>query len=145
MKCRRDPKVALCTDKKRTREAVREVASTSSLCPGGRASQTPVRIVVASVCEVKSNAPQFALSETVAPRLLEPRLPRERHRPLGDGRLQPDAGRLPLRPARTLRLRPGAEDRWRREQRARRPSAALPQHRAADPYRRTAPDRGQLD
>jgi len=33
MKCRRDPKVALCTDKKRTQEAVREVASTSSLCP----------------------------------------------------------------------------------------------------------------
>ena len=41
----------------------------------------------------------------------------EHHRPLGDGRLQPDAGGLPLRAAGPLRLRPGAEDQGGRDQR----------------------------
>ena len=78
-------------------------------------------------------------------RLLAARLPRERHRALGDGRLQPDAGGLPLRPAGPLRLRPGAEDRRGRDQRRQRPRAALPQRRAADADRRPQPDPGQLD
>ena len=52
-----------------------------------------------------------ATSPPLAARLLAARLPRERHRALGDGRLQPDAGGLPVRPAGPLRLRPGAEDR----------------------------------
>ena len=114
--------------------------------PGGRASklrQTPVRIVVASVCEV--NAELDAPSQTLAERLLAARVPRERHRALGDGRLQPDAGGLPLRPAGPLRLRPGAEDRGGRDQRRQRPRAALPQRRAADPDRRPQPHPEQLD
>jgi len=48
MKYRRVPKVALDTDKKRTEDLAREVASTSSLClVGGRLKirQTPVRMV----------------------------------------------------------------------------------------------------
>ena len=70
---------------------------------------------------------------------------RERHRALGDGRLQPDARGLPVRPAGPLRLRPGAEDQRGRGERARRPSAPLPQRRAGHPDRRPRPDRGQLD
>ena len=46
----------------------------------------------------------------MAPRLLESRLPRERHRFGRNGRLQPDVGGLSLCPPRPLRARPGAED-----------------------------------
>src|SRR6476620_2804397 len=94
--------------------------------------QTPFRMVVASVCEVNSQLPPP--SNSLAACLLAARLHRERHRPLGNGRLKPDAGGLPLRPACALRLRPGAEDRRSREQRPGRPPAALPGHRAADSH-----------
>ena len=40
-------------------------------------------------------------------RLLGARLPGERHRAGGDGRLQPDAGAVPVRAAAAVRLRPG--------------------------------------
>ena len=70
----------------------------------------------------------------------------ERHRALGHGRLQPDARRLPLRPARPpLRLRPGAEDRGGQDQRPHRPPAPLPQRRAAHADRRPRSDPGKLD
>src|SRR4051794_15982891 len=106
--------------KKRTGDLVREVSKALLQdAPWGRASnsrQTLVRMVVASVCKVNAQppAPYPPLDQS----LLEPGLPRERHRIGGDGRLQPDAGGLPVRPAGPLRLRPGAEDRRRREQRA---------------------------
>src|SRR3954470_8635503 len=109
MKYRREPKVAPDRQKTDPRDLVREVASTSSLCPVGRRlhlGQTPVRMVLASVCEVNAQLPPP--SDPLAARLLAACLPRERHRALGDGRLQPDAGGLPLRPPRSLRLRPGA-------------------------------------
>src|SRR5689334_25443135 len=75
-------------------------------------AQTSVRMIVASVSEVngvKANAQLCAQITSLAAGLLVPCLPRERHRALGDGRLQPDAGGLSLRPARPLRLRPAAE------------------------------------
>ena len=100
-------------------------------------------MVVASVCKV--NARRHLPHGLLAARLLAARLPRERHRAVGDGRLQPDAGGLPVRPAGALRLRPGAEDRRRRGRRPQRPAAALPQRRAADADRRPQPDPGQLD
>ena len=56
----------------------------------------------------------------MGPGILEPRVQGEHHRPLRDGRLQPDAGDLPVRPARPVRLRP---DRRRIGDRAERRSA----------------------
>ena len=79
-------------------------------------------------------------------RLLAARVPRERHRAGGDGRLQPDAGGLSLRPAAALRARPGAEDPRGRGKAPQRPgSGSSPTPSRADPLRRPRQDREQLD
>ncbi len=58
--------------------------------------------------------------------LLGPRLPREHHRPRGDGRLQPLPRALPVRAAGPVHLRPGDPEPRRRAQRPHRPAAPLP-------------------
>ena len=106
-------------------------------------SQTSVRMIGASVSEVKCWEPPTPTP--LAERLLAARLPGERHRAVGDGRLQPDAGGLPVRAAGPVHLRPGAAERGRRGERPRRPPAALPERRAEHADRRPRPDPRQLD
>ena len=86
--------------------------------PGERLSSSAARAAVSSSVE--------ALSA----RFLGTRLPREHHRARGDGRLQPGAGALPVRPPGPLRLRQGDPEPRRRGERAARPAEPLPGRRA---------------
>ena len=92
-----------------------------------------------SVCPRRAGGGSAALAALAAPlgdRLLEPRLQGEHHRALRDGRLQPDAGDLPVRAAGAVRVRPGGQQLRDRAERDPRPPAAVPE-RGAGGARRT--------